>query len=120
MSQNNENENNDASAPILTNLTVKMVDPDTGAVVRCHYGRASENSRKRIMKICYNDNKTIIDEQNKKLKTLEKEKKEIENKIKNVSKSLEHYNKQNQYISNSLDVIEEQSQEEQSQEEQSQ
>ena len=112
MSQNN-NENNDAEAPILTNITVKMVDPDTGAVVRCHYGRDSETSRKRIMKICYDDNKTIIDQQNTKLKKLEADKKEIEKKIKSVSRSLEHYKKQNHFISNALDVIgEEQSKEE--------
>ena len=70
------------------------------------------------MKICYADNKTIIDQQNTKLKKLEADKKEIEKKIRSVSRSLEHYTKQNRFISNALDVIgEEQSQEEQSQEE---
>ena len=65
------------------------------------------------MKRCYDDNNTIIDQQNTKLKKLEAEKKEIEKKIKTVSRSLEHYKKQNHFISNALDVIgEEQSQEE--------
>ena len=112
MSQrNNENQESDAEAPNFTVLTVKMKDPETAEVVKCHYGPASSDSRKKIMQICLDDTKTCIEEQNKKLKTLEKQKKEIEKQIGKVTKSLEHYNRQNRNISHSLNVIEEQAEE---------
>ena len=115
MSQRNENQENqesDAEAPPnFTVLTVKMKDPLTGEVEKCHYGPANSDSKKRIMQICRDDAKTCYEEQNKKLKTLQKEKTEIEKKIGKVTKSLVHYNRQNRNISHSLNVNDEQAEE---------
>jgi len=115
MSQRNENQENQESdgeaPPNFTVVTVKMKDPLTGEVEKCHYGPASSESKKRILQICRDDAKTCYEEQNKKLKSLQKEKTEIEKKIGKVTESLVRYNRQNLNISHSLNVNDEQAEE---------
>ena len=107
MSQNQENENqgSDGEAPPnFTVVLVKLTDPLTNEVEKCHYGPASSESKKRILEICRDDAITCYEEQKKKLESLQNEKIEIEKKIKKVTESLEKYNRQNVNISHSLNV----------------
>ena len=99
MSQSSENQETPAN---YTVVTVKMRDPITGEVEKCHYGPQSSESKKLILQICRDDAKKCYEEQNNTLKDLLKEKNEIEKKIAKVRESLVRFNRQNRNMTHSL------------------
>ena len=99
MSQSSENQETLAN---YTVVSVKMRDPITGAVERCHYGPQSSESKNKILQICRDDAKKCFEEQNNTLKDLLNEKNELEKKIAKVREQLVRFNRQNRNMTHSL------------------
>ena len=95
-SENNETLNN------YTVVSVKMRDPITGAIERCHYGPQSSESKSKILQICRDDARKMCEEQKNALQELLNEKTELETKIARVREQVVRFNRQNRNMTHSL------------------